>query len=97
MAETIRTYGPTTQEYQALRRVAEVLTIASKNRITYHVENVYFDFGQDWTWTTICAYRPGGDSWQILNPAIHADIVTGSLDAITAAARLTQGPCWLDK
>ena len=97
MAETIRTYGPTTQEYQALRRVAEVLTIASKNRITYHVENVYFDFGQDWIWSTICAYRPDGRSWQILNPKIHADIVTGAMDAITAAARLIHGPSWLDK
>ncbi len=96
MAETIRTYDPTTQEYQALRRVADVLTIASKNKITYHVEDVYFDFGQNWTWTTICAYRPDGHSWQILSPKQHAEIISGK-ETLQAVVDLYNGPFWLDK
>ena len=96
MTETITVYPYGTEERENLQRVADILTITSPNKITYHVENVYFDFGQDWTWTTITAYRRNGDSWQILNPKKHAAIIAGG-DPLQAVLDLRNGPYWQDK
>lgn len=96
MTETIRIYPNGTEEREALQRLADVLTIASKNGITYHVEETYFDYGQNWKWTTICAYRPDGASWQILNPRNHAEIIAGK-ETLQAAVDLYNGRYWLDK
>lgn len=60
---------PEQMEYTALRLAANGLTFKSPNRVYYTIEDVYFDYGQDWMWTTIVAHRPDGDSWQALTPA----------------------------
>lgn len=46
-----------TRQYKNLEAVAKMLEALSPNGAVYEVENVYFDFGQDWLWTTIVRYR----------------------------------------
>ena len=95
MSDTIRIYPYGTPERERLQRLADLLTIASLKGFTYHVEDVYFDFGQAWQWSTITTQSPEGLTWQILNPAIHADIVQG-MDTLQAALTLKNGPYWED-
>lgn len=59
----IKVFDP---DYTKLCAVAKVLEAFSPNNNTYLVEDVYFDYGQDWEWTTIC--RNGYTSCQILSP-----------------------------
>jgi hypothetical protein len=59
-------------DYTKLCAVAKVLEAFSQNNAQYLVDNVYFDYGQDWFWTTICRRgRRGGkhvSDCQILSP-----------------------------
>lgn len=55
--------------YDVLRLVASILTFMSPNKVYYKVRDVYFDYGQNWMWTTIIAERPDRTEWQALNPA----------------------------
>ena len=57
-----------TSEYTKLEAVAKMLEAVSEKNAVYEVRDVYFDFGQNWMWTTIL--RIGGE-WgdvQILSP-----------------------------
>lgn len=66
-----RTFEKGTTEYKRLEAVAKMLEALSAHNATYEVENVYFDFGQDWWWTTITQYRDtdmGIRECQILSP-----------------------------
>ena len=54
------------REYSKLQIVADALTLYSKNKAQYIVEDVYLDLGQDWMWTTIC--RKGYSECQVLSP-----------------------------
>ena len=54
-----------TREYKSLEAVAKLLEAVSPNEAEYVVEDVYFDYGQDWMWTTIC--RRGFRECQVLN------------------------------
>lgn len=60
-------------EYRRLQAAASLLQAYNKNGFTYEVKDVYFDFGQDWMWTTIVCY--GNDSsWQALSPREWTEI-----------------------
>ena len=64
------------EEYKYIRKlelVAKMLEMESPNEATYEVENVYFDFGQDWWWTTIVRY--GYKECQVLNPKEWEQII----------------------
>lgn len=66
MNPTTINYG--TKEYKNLVAVAKMLEAVSEKNAVYEVRDVYFDFGQNWMWTTIS--RIGGE-WgdvQILSP-----------------------------
>ena len=65
-----------TQEYKNLVAVAKMLEAFSRNDAQYVVEDVYFDFGQDWMWTTIC--RRGFEECQILTPRNWERIMTAT-------------------
>lgn len=67
-------------EYEKLDRVSTFLTAMSPNKYYYYVGNTYFDFGQDWKWTTILAKTPRGDSYQALNPRQQEDILLAKSD-----------------
>ena len=55
-----------TRDYKQLEAVAKMLEAVSPYGATYEVRDVYFDFGQDWWWTTIC--REGWSECQVLSP-----------------------------
>lgn len=82
----ITTYDKGTKEYTALEAAAKLLEVASPNGTRYTVEDTYFDYGQDWRWTTVIAYRKDGTSWQALYPAEH-ELITdiGTVESIFQA------------
>lgn len=92
-----RTFEKGTQEYKRLVAVAKTLEALSPNGATYEVEEVYFDFGQDWMWTTIC--RKGYKDCQILSPKnwemILLSDTTGAL--VNTCDEIRNGKYFLDK
>lgn len=78
------------KEYEALETTANLLTALSRRGTRYIVEDTYFDFGQNWRYTTVIAYRKDGASWQALSASDH-DLVTdiGTLEAIAKAVENT--------
>ena len=65
-----RVIKPYEKEYDMLKLLASMLTAMSPNGIRYEVRDVYFDFGQNWMWTTICT-----DDCQVLNPREWSDLL----------------------
>ena len=61
------------KEYKKLEAVAKMLEAFSPNEASYVVEDVYFDLGQDWMWTTIC--RRGYRECQVLSPREWSEIL----------------------
>lgn len=75
---SIKQYEPGSHEYQNLSRAAALMTGKSPKGYHYKVGDCYFDFGQNWIWTTILS--DGGDygGYQALNPAEQEKIVLAS-------------------
>ena len=75
MSSTIKQYDLNSPEFKNLMRAAHLLTGKSPNGFHYSVGDCYFDFGQNWLWTTILS--DGGDygGYQALNPAEQERIV----------------------
>jgi hypothetical protein len=69
-----RILGRDEKAYKNMIAVAKILTAVSINDYEYKVEDVYFDFGQDWMWTTITHDSKWGGV-QILNPRQWEKIV----------------------
>lgn len=78
------------KEYGALETAAKILTALSSNGAYYTVEECYFDYGQDWKWTTVIGHKRDGTSWQAICPRDH-DLITdiGTLEAIVKAVENT--------
>lgn len=74
-----RTIGRSTQEYKNLMAAAKLLEAVSESGYRYEVENCYFDYGQDWMWTTIIAYNDKEEgvlsSWQAVNPKQWEEVI----------------------
>lgn len=87
---TIKVYKPTNIEYQRLMKFCAKLNRKTEELqlpALFFVQNIYFDFGQDWKWTTIiCDYYDklfnNRSSYQILNPRQHESIVLNEEDKI---------------
>jgi hypothetical protein len=79
-ASAIRVFPRGSEEYFKLDKVASWLTYFSPNNIYYTVEQTYFDYGQDWKWTTIIAYKSESDSWQAINPKQQESILACTTD-----------------
>lgn len=87
----IKVYEKDSKEYKALEAAAALMNVMSKTvekGIKFTVQDVYFDLGQDWMWTTISAKNKDGNTWQVLCPRDH-ELITdvGNIDAITQAIR----------
>ena len=69
----LKTFEKTSPEYKTLTDAADALNQQVKN-VRYTVEDTYFDFGQNWMYTTIIAHRLDRDAddvtagWQALTP-----------------------------
>ena len=59
--------------YMRMEAIASILTIYSPHNANYIVENVYYDYGQNWMWTTIV--RHGYNECQILYPRDWQNII----------------------
>lgn len=96
--EIIRTYEPDTDAYARLTTAARVLTAVSPKHITYKVEDTYFDYGQNWMWTTIIAYDSNAcfGSYQALCPRDYEDILTTD-DLLATLSAVRAGKWWSDK
>lgn len=76
MAE--RTFKRNDREWKNLNAVAKMLEALSENGYRYEVEDCYFDYGQNWMWTTIICHKGGSgmlDSWQVGCPRDWENIV----------------------
>lgn len=70
----IRTINREEREHAVLEMAALRLTALSPNGATYAVEDTYFDYGQDWMWTTII--RHGFRECQVLDPSEWQAVVS---------------------
>ena len=71
-----RTLHRTEKAYKNMEAVAKTLEAISPNNAAYEVEDVYFDYGLNWMWTTIC--RRGYSECQILCPKEWEEIVNAT-------------------
>lgn len=84
MAKIIDTFKPGSWEYEQLRIAAEMLTNKSPENNVYCVGNTYFDFGQNWMWTTILCADGSGWGSQAITPEQQEEIILSKdLDATT--------------
>ena len=86
---TIRKFSTDSEEFKALSAFADELnkrSIESGSSVRYRVDDCYFDFGQNWWWTTVLATNGENGSitgtWQCLSPAQHEKIIQGNSDEV---------------
>lgn len=98
MVELIRTYEPDTEEYKKLMTASTILTAISPKGITYTVDDTWFDYGQNWMWTTIIAYDPSTSfgSYQALCPRDYENILLTD-DMLTTLTAIRADKWWRDK
>ena len=65
--DTIKVWSRGSDEYKRLQAAAELVSLYGNCEC--HVGETYFDFGQDWKWTTILVDSPS--EFQLLNPRDH--------------------------
>ena len=76
-------------EEKKLVAVAKMLEAVSPNGYRYEVEVTYFDYGQDWLWTTIIRHDDNKDyNVQVLNPKEWEHIITA--ETITDLCVITE-------
>jgi hypothetical protein len=87
--KNIAIWNKDTVEYKKLnlfKCFMDIVIVVNNLPIELSIENTYFDFGQNWSWTTIIVYKLNCDSslnsYQLLNPADHKSIVFGDADDI---------------
>ncbi len=91
--EAIKTFEKTSAEYARLTKCAEILTIASEHGTVYKVEDCYFDYGQDWLYTTIIAYCADGSEYQALSPREQEDLLFAD-DVLEGVHKVVNGYSW---
>ena len=66
-------YGYTTPEYKRLEAAAKLIECFTEKTVA--VENTYFDYGQNWRWTTlICKASEHSMDYQMLCPRDETNI-----------------------
>jgi len=76
----IRLYTSTETGHKALEYAAALMNDEARAvgcAPLYSVGNTYFDYGQDWRWTTILYAEGTSHSFQALYPAEHERIING--------------------
>lgn len=83
--DCIQVFPENTEPYNQLCNVADKLNMKDDLRYFFTVENTYYDYDQDWLWTTIIAHdsnlspaelaRDPFASFQALSPKDQADIL----------------------
>lgn len=83
---SIKVFAPTTPEYKNLARAAALMTGKSPRGYHYRVGETWFDYGQDWRWTTVLSDGGSFEGYQALNPREHEKIVQAASIAELEAA-----------
>ena len=96
MSLGIKVFEKGSEARERLEKLAVVLTIKSPRHYQYYVGETYFDFGQNWKWTTVlCDTGERGvtGSYQALNPANQEAVLLcdGSLEKIAEVADAVLG------
>ena len=91
--ETIRIYREDEQEYQNLAYVARIMTACSSNGTRFEVGITYFDFGQNWKWTTILAFTQNKRSFQALTPDEQKKIVLANVEDLATVTQELMDKC----
>lgn len=74
----IKQFDTESEEFQKLRDVAD--KVSENSPIKLRVEDTYFDYGQNWLWTTLIAIHEkanGTSTWQAIYPTQQAAILAG--------------------
>jgi hypothetical protein len=73
----LRVFKPESEEYNRLQNFADELNNDARFQANYTVEDLYFDYGQNWMWTTIIAHKENerGGGWQALTPKNQERVV----------------------
>lgn len=85
--EAIAVFSQDIKEYKRLKAAA--LLISAETKKLCKIENVYFDYSQNWKWTTI-TIESGMRSFpmvQALSPAQQEKIVYGTLEEFTETVK----------
>ena len=83
--DMIATFDIDTKEHRNLRWAALLLNqLACDNgyKELYEVKDTYFDFDEDWTWTTRCYGSGTKDSFQALQPKYQQEFIEGNYQGI---------------
>lgn len=74
----IKVFARDSREYSALVFAASAMTLMSSS-VVYEVGDTFFDYGQNWRWTTIIATPKNRETgWQALSPRQHENILLAS-------------------
>ena len=79
-SEVIRIYDQNSEEYKTLQDLCDRLNQAS-SKTMYYLQNIYFDFGQNWKYTAIIA-KQGNQEWQATTPRDYENILNGNSDEV---------------
>ena len=95
---TITTFEKGSYPYEMLEKACAILTATSKNGTIYMVEDTYFDYGQNWMWTTIIAHNPNSmfGSYQAINPRNQEEIIESD-DLLATIAEIKKDKYFNDK
>ena len=76
------------EERNLLDRMAMMMTLKSPKRYRYYVGETYFDFGQDWQWTTVLCRSGVSGGYQALSPVMQEKVCMsdGSFKALAVLA-----------
>ena len=84
--EYIKVFDRDSKEYEKLKLAADIMSFDTG--ISHYVGDTYFDFGQDWKWTTILAKDITWGAYQALCPRQQEMILNAdSTDDIIAGIR----------
>ena len=92
--EIIRTYEKGSKEYERLQTASEILTKLSPKGRKYYVGDTYFDYGQNWKWTTILCDSEHGTA-QALCPRDYKKLLTYKYLS-KAIAEIVSDEWWTD-
>lgn len=76
----IKIFEQGTTERNNLEKAAEMLTAQNEYERKYYVGETYFDFGQDWKWTTVMYESQDWGAIQALCPRDQELIVNGNIE-----------------
>lgn len=88
----IRVFDNGTEERDKLERIAHILTGLSPRGYHYRVGETYFDYGQDWVWTTVLCDGGNYGGYQALSPAAQEEVILSDIvDLASIAQKILRG------